>query len=199
MVTYIKKSAAKKFVVLDTELDALKYANQGSSLEEYEAGLWVKLSDEQSEYHRLHPDASVEEVWMMGDTDTATIRTIEEAKADLKKSIEMYDKSTAVNSFVVNGSMQSWLSVEERLNYKQSVEAARLLGEDTLDFMMDGVVFTVTVHAAELMLAHIQRYADKCFMVTALHHKAVDGLVTMEEIGNYDYRSGYPEKLKFEL
>ena len=199
MVTYIKKSAGKKFISLHTELDTLKYANQGSSLEDYEAGLWVKLTEDQVEYHRSHPDASVEEVWMMGDTDTATIRTIEEAKSDLKKSIEMYDKSTAVNSFVVNGSMQSWLSVEERLNYKQSVEAARLLGEDTLDFMMEGAVFTVTVQAAELMLAHIQRYADKCFMVTALHHKAVDGLVTMEEIGNYDYRSGYPEKLKFEL
>ena len=81
------------------------------------------------------------------------IGDLEQAKNDMLNTIDMYDKSTAVNGFIVNGVITTWFTVEQRLNYKQSVEAAKLLGEDTLMFLVEGQVLSVSVTAAEYMLA----------------------------------------------
>lgn len=200
MATYIKKSVSKKFVTLQGGLEQSQYINQGVTLEDYNAGLWVKLSDEQELFHKDNPGASVEEVWNMNmDGNRSTERTLESAKNDLIATIELYDKSTAVDSFIVNDSIRSWLTVEERLNYKQSVEAAKLLGEESLDFLLEGIVYNIAVHDAEMMLAMIQRYADKCFMVTAYHKETVKGMTSLTEVDSYDYMSFYPEPLKFQL
>lgn len=200
MATYIKKSVPKRFVTLHEGLDQSQYINQGGTLEDYNAGLWVKLSDEQEQFHVDNPGASVEEVWNMNvDGNHSTERTLESAKNDLISTIELYNKSTAVDSFIVNDSIRSWLTVEERLNYKQSVEAAKLLGEESLDFLLEGVVYNISVQDAEMMLAMIQRYADKCFMVTAYHKENVKGMTSLTEVDSYDYMSLYPEPLKFQL
>lgn len=47
------------------------------------------------------------------------------------------------------------------------------------------------------MLDGIELYASACYDVTQMHLAAVDGLASVEELKNYDYTSGYPEKIKF--
>ena len=47
------------------------------------------------------------------------------------------------------------------------------------------------------MLDKIEVYALNCFDTTSKHKRNVYQLSTIEEIENYDYTSGYPEKLTF--
>lgn len=200
MIVYIKKSCPKKFVVLDQELDNNLYSDIGITFTDYELGCWVKLSNEQVEFYNEHPEASVEEVWSLTLHEDPSINvTLNSAKKDAIKTIELYDVSTAVNGFILNNTICTWFTVEQRLNYKQSVEAAKLLGEDSLDFLVEGMPFTISVTNAEYMLAQIQRYADKCFIVTAQHKANINNMTSIEEIEAYDYTVGYPEMLKFEL
>lgn len=201
MVVYIKKSFPKKFVKLEQELDSNLYSNIGVTFTDYELGSWVKLSQQQTEFYLANPEASVEEVWntKLKDSEEINIDLLEQAKQDAINTIVLYDLSNAVNAFILNGSIKTWFTVEQRLNYKQSVEAAKLLGEDTLEFLVEGLSFSISITDAEYMLAQIQRYADKCFIVTEQHKANIKALTSIEEIDNYDYTQGYPNMLSFEL
>lgn len=199
MVTYIKKNIPNNYVIMENELDKTLHNDVGTTYEAYLNNWWVLLNEEQVKFHELNPGASIEEVINMELKIVPSIDPLVEAKNKVIGDIKQYDRSDNVNSFILNGVIKAWFSVQERLNYKQSVEAAKLLGEETLDFLVNGMPFSVTVVQAEYMLAQIQRYADKCYMVTEQHKANVNALTTVEEVNTYDYTQGYPEMLKFEL
>ena len=199
MATYIKKNIPSNYITLEKELDKSLHNDVGVTYEAYLNNWWVLLNEEQVKFHEDNPNASIEEVINMELKAVPSIDPLVESKNKVIGDIKQYDRGDNVNSFILNGVINAWFSVQERLNYKQSVEAAKLLGEDTLDFLVNGMPFNVTVVQAEYMLAQIQRYADKCYMVTEQHKANVNALTTVEEVENYDYTQGYPEMLKFEL
>lgn len=199
MITYIKKNINGNYVTLDNELDSALHNDIGTTYEHYLNNWWVRLSDEQVKFHKDNPNASIEEVINMELKIVPVVDPLISAKNKVLSEIRRYDISDKVNNFIINNVINAWFSVQERLNYKQSVEAAKLLGEESLDFLVNGMPFSVTVVQAEYMLAQIQRYADKCYIVTEQHKANVNGLTTVEEVENYDYTQGYPEMLKFEL
>ena len=43
----------------------------------------------------------------------------------------------------------------------------------------------------------IEKYASECYDNTQMHIANVKAIEDMEELKNYDYRTGYPEKLRF--
>ena len=51
----------------------------------------------------------------------------------------------------------------------------------------------------QLILAAVQRYADKCYLVTQAHKRAIKGLSESEAVVNYDVTTGYPTKVTFTL
>lgn len=194
---YIKLSLKSKFLELENKLSDSRI-DIGSTYEDYLNNLWVLLSDEQVEFYKNNPTASVKEVWDMELTPAPEI-TLDEVKRNKIDAIKIYDSSTDVNAFTVNGIMEAWLTPEERSNYKSSIDAAKLVGLESLSFYINDVLLTTTPTQAELMLATIQLYADQCFIVTKQHITAVNALETIEEVENYDYTAGYPLKLNFEL
>lgn len=194
---YIKLSLKSKFLELENKLSDSRI-DIGSTYEDYLNNLWVLLSDEQVEFYKNNPTASVKEVWDMELTPAPEI-TLDEVKRNVIDAIKMYDSSTEINAFIVNGVMEAWLTPEERSNYKSSIDAAKLVGLESLSFFINDVLLTTTPQQAELMLANIQLYADHCFIVTKQHIAAVTALETVEEVENYDYTIGYPSKLNFEL
>lgn len=109
--------------------------------------------------------------------------------------IATYSDSDAVNSLTFNG-MKTWLTPDVRANYLVSLDAAELLGETDITFVVEGVQASLPIKQVRLLLAKIQRYADACFIVTERHKIAVRALQTVEEVESYDYTKGYPEKLK---
>ena len=119
---------------------------------------------------------------------------IDMAKATKIAEIAAYSDSDAVNSLTFNG-LKTWLTPNVRANYLVSLDAAELLGETDITFVVEGVQASLPIKQVRLLLAKIQRYADACFIVTEGHKRAVRALQTVEEVESYDYTKGYPEKL----
>ena len=200
MYTYVKRNVPNYYVELEEKLTPDLYSDLGETYDDYLMGKWVLLSDEQVKFHEENPDASVKEVFNMAiDEPYVHVRTLEEAKNDMQLKIDMYDTSDAVNSFTINNMIPAWFTVQERLNYKQSVEAAKLMNVDKLSFYVGDVMLEVETVKAEQLLAALQLYADACFLVTKQHKIAVEKLEEIEEVDNYDYTVGYPSRLNFDL
>lgn len=64
--TYIKNNIAGFYVSFDEPFDPELYNNIGSTWEDFLNGMWVLLNQDKVNYHRLHPEASVQEVWNLG-------------------------------------------------------------------------------------------------------------------------------------
>lgn len=127
---------------------------------------------------------------------------LEQAKANKIADLEEYDSSDAVNEFtVIAGAdeIMGWFTPEQRSNYKNSLDAAELLGVDVVHPVFQGVVFELPVSFAKTSLAQIQLYADKCYVVTEQHKAGINNLTSVEAVEAYDYTTGYPEKLEFNL
>ena len=129
-------------------------------------------------------------------------RTLEQAIQEKIDQIEQYDNSDSVNSFTIvlgDDSMTAWLTPNQRANYKNSVDAAKLVGLEELHPVFNGMQLTLPTETAEMALAQIQLYADRCFIVTETHKAEVQALESIEAVDNYDITSGYPEKLNFNV
>ena len=123
-----------------------------------------------------------------------TSTDIDMAKAAKIAEIAAYSDSDAVNSLTFNG-IKTWLTPNIRANYLVSLDAAELLGETDITFVVEGVQASLPIKQVRLLLAKIQRYADACYIVTERHKIAVRALQTVDEVEAYDYTVGYPEKL----
>ena len=127
---------------------------------------------------------------------------LEQAKAEKIATIEEYDKSTAVNGFevTINGlTFTHWIDPATRADYKDSIDAAELLNMTEVHPVFNGIPITLSVQMAKMALAQIQIYANQCFNVTEQHKKAVSELTTFKEVKQYDYTSGYPTRLTFNI
>lgn len=196
MFIYIKKNVTDFYVEFPEKLDQEEYNNLGETYEDFLDNKWVLLNDDQIKFHKEYPNASIQDVLTMT-IPTVKERTLEEAKSEMLMKINFHDNSEAVNSFTINNAITAWLTVQERTNYKNSVDSAKLLGVDTLSFYIGNIGLSVSTVQAEQMLAAIQLYADMCFIVTKQHKLIVESLTTIDEVDNYDYTVGYPQKLNF--
>lgn len=116
-----------------------------------------------------------------------------EYKNILKTKINLYDKSESVNSFIFK-EKNLWLDKATRVGLMHlancSTEDVQLiLGDQILTFSPDFV---------KEFLTRLEVYAGKCYVQTQKHLIAVDSLKTLEEVINYDYTAGYPEKIVLE-
>jgi hypothetical protein len=195
---YIKYDVPKHYITLEEELTEELFTNLGSTYEDYLDNKWVKLSEEQMAFKDANPNASIKEIWNM-ELQPIPIQTLAEYKNNKIIEITKYDQSTEVNSFTINSALTAWFTAAERSNYKSSIEAAKLLGQNTLAFFVGDMLLQVPTTEAEYMLAQIQLYADRCFLVTKNHKVNVMNLETIEEVESYDYTRDYPEKLNFDL
>lgn len=95
--------------------------------------------------------------------------------------------------------ISAWFTPAERSDYKNSIDAAQLLNIDTLNLVINDIPLTVSTEEAAKMLAAIQVYANACYLVTKQHQAAIQSMDSIEAVKNYDYRTGYPEKLRFNI
>lgn len=118
--------------------------------------------------------------------------------------IEWYDSSSEVNSciiFYMGQEMQYWANKTERSVLKTAVEDCIKVGRDSyrLDIRDLGVSIPVNCEMLLMMLSQLEVYAIDCYNKTTDHIFAIKNLTTIEQIENYDYKEGYPNKLKFEV
>lgn len=192
--TYIKFDIPGFYAEFTEQFDPTLYNNLGSTWDDFMNNLWVELSAEQVAFRAANPSASLTEVWNM----ELTPDTIENHKSMKIAQITDYDMSDSVNSFLVNG-QKAWLTPDERSNYRNSIESARILHIETVVVLIAGQSLEMSLDQASGFLAQIQLYADQCYLVTEAHKKAVQALQTIEEVDAYDYQAGYPDQLSFTL
>lgn len=123
------------------------------------------------------------------------IETLKEVKL---KELADYDISEDVNGFILNDKT-AWFDKDTRAALSTSIESALLLGESTITFVVNDKEFSIDIQSAKQMLAAVQRYADRCFLVTEAHKRAIKELSEAESIVNYDVTTGYPTKVTFSL
>lgn len=119
-------------------------------------------------------------------------------KREVINQLLMFDSSTEVNSFYINKN-SFWIDSETRTKYRTAIESAELLGETNIEIPLAELIFTLDISQAKIMLAKIERYAYKSAIVTLRHRDQISVLSTIEDVLNYDYKQGYPEKESFEI
>lgn len=198
MYTYVKNDVPGKYVIFPELLSPTLYNNIGDTYEDYLKGFWVLLSPTQKQFKDENPNASIKEVFDKKlDTIVIPEYTIEDARQKKLKQIKSYDSGNKVNVFYINGDIPAWFTVEERTNYRSSIQSAKLLGIKSLKFYVKDTPIEISTDEAEIMLSQIQLYADQCYIVTKEHLNNVSKLDNIKEIDNYPYRINYPEPLKF--
>lgn len=120
------------------------------------------------------------------------------AKTSMLAEITAYDSSVAVNAFLLNG-MQVWLDKATRVGLMNSTTIAKSMGQQKTTLWLGSYQLEVDCDKAIQLLSALEMYALECFNVTAAHKKAVSELDNIEGVLTYDYKSGYPEKLKMEV
>lgn len=132
--------------------------------------------------------------WKLAQDKEAIAMAVE----DKLSQITLYDKSAAVNSFVLNG-MEVWLDKATRVGLMNSTSIAKSMGQQKTTLWLGSYQLEVDCDKAIQLLSALEMYALECFNVTAAHKKAVSELDNIEGVLTYDYKSGYPDKLKMEV
>lgn len=120
---------------------------------------------------------------------------VTEAIQEKLKEIDEYDSSKAVNSFILNGNV-AWLDKATRVGLMNSLNCEKSVGNTMTTLWLDTTAITINIDNAIQLLSALELYALRCYNVTAEHKKAVKSLLSIDEIKNYDFTVGYPEKLE---
>ena len=112
----------------------------------------------------------------------------------LNALIKHYDSSLAVNSFLFNGN-SLWLDKATRVGLVNLVNSST----DEVTLVLGDQLISFPVNVAKQFLAALEVYAGDCYVNTEKHKIAIKELKTVDDIINYDYTTGYPEKLSFNL
>ena len=140
-----------------------------------------------------------EQLKAAGCVEVEEVETFEErlrnAKEAKMREIEAYAQSDNVNILYFNNT-PTWLDKETRANYKLSLDAAELLKEKEITFVVEGNVVKLPIEKARMILAKVQRYADDTFIVSSRHKLKVSKMDNVEEVEAFDITADYPEPLK---
>lgn len=123
---------------------------------------------------------------------------LEQAKKAKIAEIVAYDQSSAVNAFYLNGE-RHWLDFNLRDRVFAGNERIAYKGREETSLWLDGKCFVMPIAAAQDLICTIEVYAKDCYNVTATHQAEVNKLTTIEEVKDYDYKTGYPEKLNLKV
>ena len=140
-----------------------------------------------------------EQLKAAGCVEVEEVETFEERLRNAKEAkireIEAYAQSDNVNILYFNNT-PTWLDKETRANYKLSLDAAELLKEKEITFVVEGNVVKLPIEKARMILAKVQRYADDTFIVSSRHKLEVSKMDKVEEVEAFDITADYPEPLK---
>ena len=126
------------------------------------------------------------------------ISKLDQAKKEIIRKIDEYDTSVNVNSFKLNG-VDVWLSKDTRVGLMNSISIEKAAGKEQSVLWFNNICVTVNCDSAIQMLSALELYALDCYNKTSEHKINVQNLSSIEEVHNYDYTQGYPNKLEFTI
>ena len=123
---------------------------------------------------------------------------VNDAIALAMKRIKRYDESDDINCFYLNGEVQ-WLDKYQRADLSDSLDCLKDTGEKMFSLWLKGVKYYIPITPAAQMIANLKIYAMQCYNRTQEHRMAVQQMTNIEDILSYDYKTGYPEVLRFDI
>lgn len=111
----------------------------------------------------------------------------------LIKKIELYSSSKSINSFIYNGK-EYWLDKNNRTTLWNLSNSSL----SNLEFVVGDEIVVMNALKLKAFLLKLEVYAYKCFVNTFKHLKKAKDLNNIEDIINYDYTTGYPDKITLE-
>ena len=112
----------------------------------------------------------------------------------LKAKIEAYDKSSEINSFIYNNK-EYWFDK----NTRASLLALASCSEEPITLVLGDELVEVDADKVKKFISDLEIYASKCYVNTAKHLNSIKDLKTVEDVINYNYTSGYPNRLYLTL
>lgn len=122
--------------------------------------------------------------------------TLESERRKVMNSIDSYDRSSSVNTFMLNGHSR-WIDSDLRNKISYAASALRHGGEDKIDIWFGTEKVTLSCDDAIDMLNKIEVYAKRTNDVTHRHKAELLALSTLDEVKSYDFQVGYPTPLAF--
>lgn len=132
------------------------------------------------------------------DYDELMSKWVSERKRMRKAEVNIYDTSSAVNGFSLNGN-QVWLDKATRVGLVNLLNQQKNAGEENTTLWLNGTSLYLPIDTALGMLCQLEVYAGKCYNQTEAHKVAINALETVEEVEAYDITAGYPEQLSFTI
>ena len=166
--------------------------NLGTTWEEYLAGKYIMLDEEQVNFLKEHDNASIKEIYDKTLYDEAT----KFEKQRFLESVENYGNSDEVNQFIVNGN-KAWLKRDLRVGLKNKCQAEKEAGEETTIICLNDIAYTINIDTALEFLKSLELYAIKCFNNTWNLLSEAKAFTLRSEINSFDIKKGYPEILSF--
>lgn len=111
-------------------------------------------------------------------------------KALLLRKIELYRSSSDVKSFIYNNK-EYWIDKNNRTSLLNVCNFN--LGD--VDLVLGDQVVSLPSTQLKTFLLKLESYACKCFVNASKHLVEASKLESIEDIINYDYTTGYPEKI----
>lgn len=121
---------------------------------------------------------------------------LKQIKEQIKEKIKEYDISGAVNEFTLNGN-KIWIPRDIRVSLANSIEIESRAKKLNTQLWFNGIKYIIPINQAKKMLSELELYALECYNKTQEHLFAIDQFSTVQEVENYNYKIGYPEKLVF--
>lgn len=111
----------------------------------------------------------------------------------LLAKIEYYDSSENVNSFIFQGN-PCWLDKNTRVGLVNLANST----SEPVSLFLDPNFIELDPQIMKQYLAQIEIYASKCYINTQRHLQCAKLLRTESEMLDYDYTTGYPDKITLE-
>ena len=189
--TLLNKNGVKEVSCSKDIMDVFQIVE---TLEELTDDSYILLNDKQKEFYNNNISATPEEIFNMQKSDVAT----EYDRNKIINKIEQYNKSNNIDSFTLNGN-STWIDLQQRMVMGHDLNVAKLLGNETITFWLNGAEYVLNVDQGIQLLGQLEFYALQCQNKTEEHKKNVSNIISYTELQNYDYTAGYPEKLEFNL
>lgn len=159
--------------------------------------VFIALNADQVAFHKKYPNASALEVWNKK-LEVIEVDTIEETRQKKLQELYEYNNGDEVNSFSFMD-RRMWVSLSERIAFRQAVEAKLALGIESITLPIDGLMSTpLPCATVKTMLDRLEVYASDADTRIKYHESAIRELKTEEEINNYNYKEGMPSPLNFD-
>lgn len=185
----------------------------GQSLDDYNNGAYLALSDEQVAFHAAHPNATPLEVWHMELTpapeplpdpdplETARQQKLQEIKAQDEFSNKFFISVLSGGVEVAN--QELWIDKDLRNSlYSITLPALQADGQTTTKLWTTGTPpqsIDVPIVWALDKLPLLEIYAKRTYDLKASNEAAAYAALTVDEIAQIDVKANYPYFLTFEL